>query len=401
MRAGRAADRPVTSCWISASSRPATISRGATTRAPTRCTRCRCGCVHRAAWPSCWPTRPCPRSRGAPSPPRSSRRPPTPWTGWPRPGSCRSTGVVAEYGSPHGGSWLGLLADRGLVAGRRRAGRRDPRLLRPDARRGPAPGPGRARGPGRAGRGAAAAVPRAEHDHRQPAVERAAARPLRVLLDHRADRHAGRGRLQPAYRLAVRPLRRHRPAGRAAGTARAGPDPTRRSGRCSPTTLTSGVSAIPAPSPACSAMCAPTLRPCMTGWPQSDPPGRRVRRLRCRVPGRGAAVPGGRGSRAAAGGGRRLARQAGPADAGYGHPGGRPGRARRAAPGRGAAVRPRPAGRGPGGLSRRSRRPAAGGSTRRHWAHDACSRTRSRARQRPRVGPMLPTGSPSSSEMSA
>ncbi len=24
-------------------------------------------------------------------------------------------GVVAEYGSPHGGSWLGLLAARGLV----------------------------------------------------------------------------------------------------------------------------------------------------------------------------------------------------------------------------------------------------------------------------------------------
>ena len=38
---------------------------------------------------------------------------------------------VAEYGSPHGGSWLGLLAGRGLrPAGARRPGRCHPRLLR-------------------------------------------------------------------------------------------------------------------------------------------------------------------------------------------------------------------------------------------------------------------------------
>ena len=30
---------------------------------------------------------------------------------------------VAEYGSPHGGSWLGLLADRGPAAGRRHGSR--------------------------------------------------------------------------------------------------------------------------------------------------------------------------------------------------------------------------------------------------------------------------------------
>ena len=46
---------------------------------------------------------------------------------------------------------------------------------------------------------------------------------------------------------------------------------------------------------------------------------------------------------------------------------------------------------------------AAGG---RGWmpkrsAHDACSRTRNWARHRPRVGPMLPTGRPSSPDMSA
>ena len=67
----------------------------------------------------------------------------------------------------------------------------DPGLLRHDARRRPARGPGRTRGPARARRRAAAAVPRAEHDPRQRAVERAAARALRLLLDHRADRHAG------------------------------------------------------------------------------------------------------------------------------------------------------------------------------------------------------------------
>ena len=202
----------------------------ATTRAPTRCTRCRCGCVHRAAWPSCWPIPPCPRSRRAPSPPRSSRRPPTPWTGSTAAGLLPEKGVVAEYGSPHGGSWLGLLADRGPRSGRQRSGRRDHRLLRHDARRGPAAGPGRARGQGRTGRGAVAAVPRAEHDHRQRAVERAPARALRVLLDDRADRHAGRGRLQPAHRLAVRPLRRHRPAGRVPGRrGGTGPDDVVRS----------------------------------------------------------------------------------------------------------------------------------------------------------------------------
>ena len=51
--------------------------------------------------------------------------------------------------------------------------------------------------------------------------------------------------------------------------------------------------------------------------------------------------------------------------------------------------------------SRRLRPREAGGSMPRHLAHEACSRTRSWARHRPRVGPMLPIGSSSSSEMSA
>ena len=130
-------------------------------------------------------------------------------------------GVVAEYGSPHGGSWLGLLAGQGSDTGKRqRPGRRDHRLLRHDARGGPARGTRRARRPDGTGRGAAAAVPRAERDHRLRAVERAPARALRVLLDDRADRDAGQGRLQPAHRLAVRTVRRHRAARRDQGRRR-------------------------------------------------------------------------------------------------------------------------------------------------------------------------------------
>ena len=93
---------------------------------------------------------------------------------------------VAEYGSPHGGSWLGLLADRGTHArARRRARRRGSRLLRHDARGGPVGRTRRAGGPGDSRRCAAAAVSLAG-DHRSlRAVERAPARALRVLLDHR------------------------------------------------------------------------------------------------------------------------------------------------------------------------------------------------------------------------
>ena len=70
---------------------------------------------------------------------------------------------------------LAGAAGRSRARSRRtRSGRRDPGLLRLDACRGPAPGARRARGQGRAGRSAAAAVPRAERDHRLPAMERAA-----------------------------------------------------------------------------------------------------------------------------------------------------------------------------------------------------------------------------------
>ena len=113
MCVGPAAGQPVISCWIWVSSRPATISRDATTRARTPYIRCKCGCVHRAAWPSCWPIPPCRRNRGEPSPPRSCRRRPTPCNELAAAGWLPEGGVVAEYGSPHGGSWLGLLAAQG------------------------------------------------------------------------------------------------------------------------------------------------------------------------------------------------------------------------------------------------------------------------------------------------
>ena len=52
---------------------------------------------------------------------RRARRPRRAGAGRGAPGrgggpAARGNGRVAEYGSPHGGSWLGLLADRGLSA---------------------------------------------------------------------------------------------------------------------------------------------------------------------------------------------------------------------------------------------------------------------------------------------
>ena len=84
-----------------------------------------------------------------------------------RSGLLPAGGRVAEYGSPHGGSWLGPARRRGLTPCRRRRGRRcGARLLRHDARRRPARGAGRAGGTGSPGRRAAAAVPLPGHDRR-------------------------------------------------------------------------------------------------------------------------------------------------------------------------------------------------------------------------------------------
>ena len=92
-------------------------------------------------------------------------------------------GRVAEYGSPHGGSWLGLLQGRGLTAVRCGAGRCGPRLFRPHAQPGPVCGTEGENRPRRPGRRDAAPIPLARH-HRPPwAVERPASWALRVLLN--------------------------------------------------------------------------------------------------------------------------------------------------------------------------------------------------------------------------
>ena len=144
-----------------------------------------------------------------PSRRRWSSRPRTPSSGWRAPAGCPPGARAAEYGSPHGGSWLALLAERGLATGgRRRAGRRRARLLRAHAQRRPGGGAGRADGAGGARRRAAAAVPLAGHDRAARPVELAAPRPLRLLLDHRARSHAGGGGLRAPPGLALRPLRR-------------------------------------------------------------------------------------------------------------------------------------------------------------------------------------------------
>ena len=139
--------------------------------------------------------------------------------------------VVAEYGSPHGGSWLGLLAARGLTPADH-GGQADViidcfgMMHAADQREALAE---------RAARIAPGGVLLLQYHALSTiialrAVERAPARALRVLLDDRADRDAGRGRLQPAHRLAVRTVRRHRAARRDQGRRRvAGPDDAIRS----------------------------------------------------------------------------------------------------------------------------------------------------------------------------
>ena len=275
MRAGHVAEQPVTWCWTLACSRPATTSRGARTRARTRYTRCRCGFVHRAAWPSCWQIPPSPRNRGAPSRPRSSPRPRTRWPGSRQAGLLPGDGVVLEYGSPHGGSWLDLLAARGLV---------------PSARGGQADVIVDCFGMMHAADQRAALAERAE---------RLAPGGVLLLQYHalstilaggqwNALRHGhyayysttaltamlAAGPLARSHGLAVRPLWRHRAAGRDPRWRPAGPAGRRSWSRCWPKTSTSA-SGIPARSPASSGRCGYTPRRYTTGWRRSGPPGRR------------------------------------------------------------------------------------------------------------------------------
>ena len=237
MRAGRAAAPTATWCWTWASSPPATTSRGATTRGRTRCTRCRCGCALHAAWPSCWLIRPSPRNRGAPSRLHCRLRPLTRWPGWPPAGCCRSGRVVAEYGSPHGGSWLGAAG--GPRAEARRPDEQADVIL--DCFGLMHAADQRAALAERAARLAPGGVLLLQYHALSTilsarAVERAAARAFRLLLGHRADRHAGGGRLASLHGLAVRPVRRHGAAGRERDRRGAGPAGCRGRRRCWPRT---------------------------------------------------------------------------------------------------------------------------------------------------------------------
>ena len=58
---------------------------------------------------------PCPRSPRAPSPPPSSSRRQDAVARVAAAGLLPAGARVAEYGSPHGGSWLDLLTARGLA----------------------------------------------------------------------------------------------------------------------------------------------------------------------------------------------------------------------------------------------------------------------------------------------
>ena len=129
-------------------------------------------------------------------------------------GLLRAGARVAEYGSPHGGSWLALLAGRDLrpLDG---AGQADVILdcfgMMHAADQAGALAERAGAG---SGRSPAPAVSLPRYDHPAGPVERAASWSLRVLLHDRAPRDARRRRLQPAHGLVLRPLRRYRAARR-------------------------------------------------------------------------------------------------------------------------------------------------------------------------------------------
>ena len=99
--------------------------------------------------------------------------------------------TVLEFGSPHGGTWIPLLTERGFTTATSRADvvldcfgiMHEPDQRSAFARRAQATAPGR---------GAAAAVPLDRHDRRAGPVECVAARAFRVLLADHADAAARR-----------------------------------------------------------------------------------------------------------------------------------------------------------------------------------------------------------------
>ena len=127
---------------ISASSPPATTFRSTTIRGPTRFTRCRCGSAARCGLAQLLDDPTVPEEPRGAEPAALVAQAADAVARVAAAGLLPAGARVAEYGSPHGGSWLGLLAARGLTPVADGDGRRDHRLLRHDARRRPG---GRAR----------------------------------------------------------------------------------------------------------------------------------------------------------------------------------------------------------------------------------------------------------------
>ena len=132
--AGPAGGRRAIWCSIWASSQRVTTSRSMTIQDPIRFTHCRCGSARHADWPSCSPIPTVPEEPKGAEPAALVEQAADAVRRVAAAGLLPPGGRVAEYGSPHGGSWLGLLAARGLrpVDGTARSGC-DPRLLRHDA----------------------------------------------------------------------------------------------------------------------------------------------------------------------------------------------------------------------------------------------------------------------------
>ena len=338
------------------------------------------------------------------SPPRWWRRPQTRCAGWPRPGWLRPGQRVAEYGSPHGGSWLPLLTGRGLTA----VGDGEPADVVLDCFGLMHAADQAAAMAARAARVAPGGVLLLQYHSLEAIITGGQWNALR----HGHYAYYSTTALTPMLARAGFSPRTAWRFGLYGGTvllaARRDADGDGRADGAVDDLLASEAHAG-VTDPAVlrglgdSALArASGLHDWLAAEKRGRPPGARVRGRLAR--GRPAA-PVRRGPPAAARGGRRLAGQAGPAHAGHGHPGDQP------RPSWPRTSRPRWHCSCPtccprsGRRTRRSRRQAAAGWMRTRWparrpAQEACSRTRSRSRQRPRVGPMLPTGRPSWSEIS-
>ena len=174
------------------------------TPARTPVIRCRCGCAPHAAWRSWSASPPWPTSPEAPSPRRSSLRPPTPWNalrqrvGCPAGTGSSSSRVPTEArGSASWPNEVSRQVDRRRIRGPGH------RLLRHDARLRPDRGAGR-----RAARVAPGGTLVLQYHSLDTIVRLGQWNALRhghlrVLLDECPGRHARNRRFQPTGRVAI------------------------------------------------------------------------------------------------------------------------------------------------------------------------------------------------------